>query len=91
MKRGKDQSIEEFMKFIFEAPDDMDCIQMDCDDYNESVAWLAEQVAAGKDIGELRPKLDKFMRYWCDCREEFEALVEILRAEQRGDINKENP
>ena len=85
MAQCNDQNIDDFLNFVFEAPEDQDCINMDCDDYNEAAAQLAERVANGEDIKELMPKLEKFMHYWTDCREEFDALVAVLRAEQHSD------
>ena len=67
--------------FIVNAPADEDIIAMDCNDNCEQIAQLAEQVANGADLAEILPELKKFMNYWGDCREEFEALVAVIRAE----------
>ena len=68
--------------FIVNAPTDEEIIQMDCNDTCERIAQLAEQVANGADLNDIVPELQKFMNYWGDCREEFEALVAVIRAEQ---------
>ena len=65
--------------FIANAPSDEEIIKMDCNDNCEQLAQLAEQVANGADLNTILPELQKFMNYWGDCREEFEALLEALR------------
>ena len=87
MTQCEKKDFEQFMKFIFEAPDNPELIDMDCNDHCENLARLAEEVAAGKDVGDLLPALEQFMQYWTDCREEFEALVAILRAEKSGQLD----
>jgi hypothetical protein len=86
MPQCDDRNVEQFMKFIFEAPEDQVIASMDCNDHCEDLARLAEEVAAGKDVGDVLPALERYMEYWTDCREEFEALVAILRAEQSGEL-----
>jgi len=70
------------LDFIANAPADEEIIAMDCNDGCEQIAQLAEQVANGADLSEILPELQKFMNYWGDCREEFEALVAVIRAEK---------
>jgi len=84
MTQCDNQDMDWFLKFLANAPEDQDIINMDCNDHCEQLAQLAEQVAAGKHVNDLIPKLEEYMHYWTDCREEFEALVAILRAEQEG-------
>ena len=68
--------------FIANAPTDEELIKMDCNDCCEKLAQLAEQVAHGAELSDILPELQKFMAYWDDCREEFEALVAVLRTEK---------
>jgi aspartyl/asparaginyl beta-hydroxylase (cupin superfamily) len=70
------------LDFIVNAPIDEEIIKMDCNDSCEKIAQLAEQVANGADLNDIVPELQKFMNYWGDCREEFEALVAVIRAEK---------
>jgi len=84
MVQCNDQQMKNFVRFIMNAPADPEIIDMDCDDHCEQLARLAEQVAAGADIKDLLPALEEHMRYWSDCREEFEALVAVLRAERES-------
>ncbi|MCY4145530.1 MAG: hypothetical protein OXE95_06645 [Chloroflexi bacterium] len=77
--------IQRLFDFVENAPADETLINMDCNDCCEKITQLAEQVANGADLNEIWPEMQKFMRYWGDCREEFEALVAVLRQEQALD------
>ncbi len=77
--------LTEILDFIANAPDDESIIEMDCNDQCEQIASLAEQVANGMDLSEALPKLERYMQYWGDCREEFYALVAVLREENLAD------
>ena len=73
--------VERLFDFILNAPADETIIKMDCNDCCEKITQLAEQVANGADLSEIWPEMQKFMRYFGDCREEFEALVAVIRQE----------
>ena len=81
IKHAGDQ-LETLFDFIVNAPADETLIKMDCNDCCEKIARLAEQVANGADMSEILPEMQKFMHYWGDCREEFEALVAVIQQEQ---------
>ncbi len=74
--------LEKLFDFIVNAPADENLIKMDCNDCCEKITQLAEQVANGADLSEILPEMQKFMHYWGDCREEFEALVAVLKQEK---------
>ena len=74
--------IEQLFDFIVNAPADETLIKMDCNDCCEKISRLAEQVANGADLSEVLPEMQKFMHYWSDCREEFDALVAVLKQEK---------
>lgn len=73
--------LDKLVDFIANAPADETLIKMDCNDCCENITRLAEQVANGADLDDIWPEMQKFMRYWGDCREEFEALVAVIRQE----------
>ncbi len=73
--------MQRLVDFVANAPADETLIKMDCNDCCEHIARLAEQVANGAELDEILPEMQKFMRYWGDCREEFEALVAVLQRE----------
>ncbi len=74
--------LQRLVDFVANAPADESLINMDCNDCCEKITLLAEQVANGADLKEIWPEMQKFMRYWGDCREEFDALVAVLKQEK---------
>lgn len=78
--------VTEILDFIEKAPANQDIIDMDCNDHCEQLASLAEQVADGATLQDILPELEEHMRYWGDCREEFMALVSVLKAEMLNDM-----
>ncbi len=59
---------------------------VDCECCGDQLECLAELVAAGGDAKKLLPAVQAHLECCHDCREEFEALLAILRAEQAGDL-----
>lgn len=57
-----------------------------CDDCACNLERLAEKVATGASLTDLMPEVEYHLRCCADCREEFQALVCILRAELDGEI-----
>ena len=83
MPRAHDgDQLDRLVDFIANAPADPALIKMDCNDCCEKITQLAEQVANGADLNEIWPEMQKFMQYFGDCREEFEALVAVIRQEK---------
>ena len=80
--QGDGEQLGKLFDFIANAPADETLIKMDCNDCCEKIARLAEQVANGADLDEILPEMQKFMHYWGDCREEFEALVAVIQQEK---------
>ena len=89
MANCDENNINDMMSFIFEAPCEEEIISMDCNDYCTQLARVAEQVANGVDIKELLPKLQQHLKYWVDCREEFDALVAVLKANSDNKLSAE--
>lgn len=86
MAQCNEDNINDILEFI-SAPYNEEIVAMDCNDYCEQLAQLAEQVASGANLEDLLPALETHMRHWTDCREEFDALVAVLRAEQLGALD----
>lgn len=87
MSRCNDENRKQLMRFVLKTPFDEDIIRMDCNDGCDKIARLAERVVAGESIDAIRPELKEHMAHWRDCREEFEALVAVLKAEHSGAID----
>jgi len=60
---------------------------VDCECCGDQLECLAEMVAAGQDIRVILPAVQAHLECCADCREEFEALLCILRAEQSGRLD----
>ncbi len=58
--------------------------EIDCEDCCDQLDCLAELIAKGHDSRDLLPAVQMHLECCADCREEFEALLVILRAEQAG-------
>jgi hypothetical protein len=77
------QNILDFLN----APEEEYIMKIDCSDCDQ-LAALAEAVASGTPVAEVLPALNAHLCYWRDCREEFEALVTVLKAESNGKIRE---
>lgn len=79
-------TLQDLLDFVAHAPEDHEIIAMDCNDHCEQMATLAERVASGEDLNAMLPELQHFLTYWRDCREEFSALVAVLKAELADEL-----
>lgn len=62
--------------------------EMDCLEFNRRMDCLAEMLAEGKSAEEvLTPEIEAHLRHSADCREEFDALLAILKAEESGELD----
>jgi len=55
-------------------------VEYSCDDTYRLLDQFAEAVARGQDAAKLMPLVQQHLDMCPDCREEFEALLRILRA-----------
>ncbi len=55
-------------------------IEYSCDDVHRLLDQFAEAVLRGEDVARLMPLVQQHIDLCPDCREEFEALMRILRA-----------
>lgn len=81
MANCNEENVNNLLGFVFDAPHNEEIVKMDCNDYCEQLAELAEQVANGKSLADLQPDWEEHIQHWRDCREEFDALVAVLKAE----------
>ena len=59
-------------------------IEYSCDDTYRLLDEFAEAVVQGKDAARLMPLVQQHLELCPDCREEFEALLRVLRATPSG-------
>jgi hypothetical protein len=81
----QDEQLKNMLDFL-NAPEDEVVIGMDCSDCDQ-LAAIAERVAAGTPVAAVLPALNEHLVYWKDCREEFEALVAVLKAENDASVS----
>ena len=55
-----------------------------CDDVYQLLDEFTEAVAQGKDVAKLMPLVQQHIEMCPDCREEFEALLRVVRATHSG-------
>ncbi len=55
-------------------------VEYSCDDVLHLLDQFAEAVLRGEDVAQLLPLVQRHLDMCPDCREEFEALLRILRA-----------
>lgn len=84
MSECNENNVGDMLSFMFDAPCDEEIIKLDCNDYCEQIADFAERVAHGENLEAMLPSLHEHLVHWKDCREEFEALVAVLKAEKDG-------
>ena len=61
-----------------------DEVEYTCDDVHRLLDQFAEAVLRGEDTARLMPLVQKHLAMCQDCREEFEALLRIVRAPPSG-------
>lgn len=70
------QSIRKMMRQVFATREQ----EIGCEECFEQVDRFAELVLDGKPAAEAMPLVQDHLQKCADCREEFEALLEALRA-----------
>jgi hypothetical protein len=79
-----DEQLRKLIDHIFVSHLDGD---MDCESCGCQLECLAEKVAAGASLSDLLPEVEAHIRCCRDCREEWQALLCILRAERDGSLS----
>jgi hypothetical protein len=76
-----DDHLQKLINSIFDTHQDggMDCEQC-CRQFN----CLVEMVAAGTQLRDLLPAVEEHLACCRDCREEYQALLSIILAENNG-------
>jgi len=82
-----DEQLRKLIDHIFVSHQDG---EMDCDSCNCQLECLAEKVAGGASLHDLLPAVEAHLRCCVDCREEWQALLCIVRAERDGSLSASN-
>lgn len=72
---------------IFAAHQD----EVDCEGCDAEMPHLVELIEAGEDPSLLLPAVQEHLHMCKDCREEFEALLSIVHAENAGLLTDDDP
>lgn len=78
---AEQEQLKALVEAIFSAHEADD---IDCDTCSQQFDCLAELVRRGANLRELLPAVEEHLRCCPDCREEFNALMLIVRAEESG-------
>ncbi len=76
-----DDQIQKLINCIFDTHSDGG---IDCETCSKQFNCLVELVAAGTELNQLLPAVEQHLQCCPDCREEFQALLSILVAENKG-------
>ncbi len=72
----KPESITRMVRNVLSARPD----EIGCDECLEQLDRFVELTLAGKDAGEAMPLVQDHLERCADCREEYEALLTVLRS-----------
>lgn len=76
-----DENIQKLIDSIFDTHSDGG---IGCEECCQQFNCLVEQVAAGTDLRDLLPAVEAHLSCCRDCREEYQALLSIIIAENQG-------
>ncbi len=79
-----DEYMEKLLNCIFNTHPDN---EMDCTACERELTRVAEEVALGTKLSDASPPIDTNLQFCSSCREEFDALVAIIRAEKEGKLD----
>jgi hypothetical protein len=65
-------------------------VEIGCDECFEQLGQFAEVQLAGKSPAQALPLVQEHLERCGDCREEYEALLDALKAGQLGDDGQED-
>ncbi len=81
MTDEQNHHVEALIKTIFDTHADG---VIDCESCDAHLCRLAELVSSGADICTLIPEVEAHLKCCRDCKEEWDALIAIMCAEQAG-------
>lgn len=78
-----DERLQRLVQFIFEEHEHD---TLNCESCSEQFAHLSELVAHGANLHDLMPAVEGHLDCCPECREQYEALLCIIRAELNGTL-----
>jgi hypothetical protein len=79
------EHLHKLVQSIFDVHEE-DGSALGCEDCGCQLDCIAELVAGGADLRALLPAVEAHLQCCKDCREEFEALIAIIRAQSSGAV-----
>ncbi len=79
-----DEYMQKLLNCIFNTHPES---EMSCTACERELTRVAEEVALGAKLSDASPAVDMNLQFCPNCREEFEALVAIIRAEKEGKLD----
>ncbi len=79
-----DEKLSKLLQAIFDNHEDEPPGGITCDGCCDEFASLVEMVVNGAELSVLLPAVETHLRCCRSCREEYEALLCIVRAEYQG-------
>jgi len=76
-----DDQLQKLINCIFDIHSDGG---IDCETCSKQFNCLVEMVSSGVELRDLLPAVEKHISCCPDCREEFQALLSIIVAENQG-------
>lgn len=80
-----DDRLQKLVQFIFEEHHDPS--GLNCDSCEEQFAHLTELVAQGANLHDLMPAVEAHLACCHECREQYQALLCIIRADFAGTLD----
>jgi hypothetical protein len=77
------------MKALLKCLSETRDVEADCIEFGSQVDCLAEIIASGSPEAVITPEIQAHLIHSCDCREEFEALITVLKADMAGELSEE--
>jgi len=82
------ERLHKLIEFIFEEHEDHSGI--DCETCVEQFTHLSELVARGAKLHDLMPAVEQHLACCAECREHYEGLLSIIKAEFNGLLSQSN-
>jgi hypothetical protein len=85
MGENVDDHLRKLIENIFETHSDGG---LDCETCSKQFNCLVEMVTSGVELRDLLPAVEQHIACCPDCREEFQALLSIILAENQGLVSQ---
>lgn len=86
----KIMDVNERLKALLDCLSSTEEDEADCSEFDLEIDCLAEWLASGAaPASVIKPRIQAHLEHSADCKEEFDALVSILKAAESGELDSE--